>query len=83
MPIALSPANDRGFLKGRFKDRYGVDCSIQKSSLATEDCIWLGCDKIMVGELGQPYKNRMHLTQGMVADLIPILQHFVETGELE
>jgi hypothetical protein len=83
MTIDLAPANDRGFLKGKFKDHYGVDCSIQKSSLATEDCIWLGCDKIMVGPLGQPYKMRMHLTQSMVADLIPILQRFVETGELE
>lgn len=25
-----------------FEDRYAVACSIQKSSLATEDCIWLG-----------------------------------------
>lgn len=25
-----------------FEDRYGVACSLQKSSLATEDCIWLG-----------------------------------------
>ena len=37
--IALAPANDRGFLKGKFLDRYGAECSIQKSSLATEDCI--------------------------------------------
>lgn len=26
--------------------------------------------------------GRMHLTQEMAADLIPLLQHFVETGEL-
>ena len=70
--MELAPANDRGFLKGKFKDRYGEDCSIQKSSLATEDCIWLGCD----------HETRMHLTQTMVADLLPLLQHFVETGEL-
>ena len=32
----------RGYKVIEFKDRYGVECSIQKSSLATEDAIWLG-----------------------------------------
>ena len=80
--IALAPANDRGFLKGKFKDRYGADCSIQKSSLATEDCIWLGCDHETVDPKGTLCGARMHLTQSMAADLIPLLQHFVDTGEL-
>lgn len=35
---------ERGFSLIEFKDRYGVACSIQKSSLATEDAIWFGCD---------------------------------------
>lgn len=35
---------DRGFRKGIFKDRYGELCSIQKSSLATEDAVWLGIE---------------------------------------
>lgn len=82
MPIEIRPANDRGFLRGEFKDRYGDKCSIQKSSLATEDCIWLGCDHETVDQHGRPCGARMHLTQQMVADLIPLLQHFVETGEL-
>ena len=34
----------RGFAYSEFIDRYGVKCSIQKSSLATEDAIWLGVD---------------------------------------
>ena len=34
----------RGFAYGEFEDRYGAKCSIQKSSLAFEDCIWLGVD---------------------------------------
>jgi predicted RNase H-like HicB family nuclease len=34
----------RGFALGKFTDRYGHACSIQKSSLATEDAIWLGID---------------------------------------
>jgi len=35
---------NRGFNIITFKDRYDADCSLQKSSIATEDCIWLGID---------------------------------------
>lgn len=35
---------ERGFATGNFTDRYGNKCSIQKSSLATEDAIWFGID---------------------------------------
>jgi hypothetical protein len=35
---------NRGFDLITFQDRYDSQCSIQKSSLATEDCIWLGID---------------------------------------
>jgi len=34
----------RGFDLIVFSDRYGVDCSLQKSSLATDDAIWLGVE---------------------------------------
>ena len=34
----------RGFKIGEFKDRYGLPCSIQESSLATENALWLGID---------------------------------------
>jgi hypothetical protein len=81
--MELAPANDRGFQKGKFKDRYGADCSIQESSLATEACIWLGCDHETIhGKTGERCGARMHLTQAMVSELIPLLQHFVDTGEL-
>ena len=33
---------ERGFALAEFTDRYGNECSIQDSSLATEACIWLG-----------------------------------------
>lgn len=90
-----------------FKDRYQASCSIQKSSLAFEDAIWMGVDDInpvlMISDaekLGLPIihydgyfskfeipkevivTNRMHLTQKQVAKLLPILQKFVETGNL-
>lgn len=61
----------RGFDLIEFVDHYGAACSLQKSSLATEDCIWLGTNT-----------NRMHLTQEQVSQLLPELQSFVETGEL-
>lgn len=32
----------RGFVVARFVDRYGVECSLQASSLATEAAVWLG-----------------------------------------
>jgi len=61
----------RGFLRGEFVDRYGEQCSIQESSLATEAALWLGVDE-----------RRMHLTQGMAASLVPLIAHFVDTGQL-
>lgn len=64
---------ERGFSVLEFFDRYGEHCSLQKSSLATEDAIWFGRDNAFA---------RMHLTQEMVAELLPYLQKFVDTGEL-
>lgn len=85
----------RGFAYKEFTDLYGTVCTIQKSSLATEDAIWLGAKKLKVQELvhGEGWKEvvltddiigneRMHLSQEMVKELLPILQKFVETGEL-
>ena len=87
----------RGFDFAKFTDRNGHQCSVQKSSIATEDCIWLGADKIGLKEFtasagwiernefdGGSFiaNNRMHLTREQVAELLPILQRFVDTGEL-
>lgn len=62
----------RGFALYEFTDLYGASCSIQKSSLATKDAIWLGT--------GQ---TRMHLDKELVVKLIPVLLAFLETGEVE
>lgn len=96
----------RGFDRINFTDQYGVACSLQKSSLAFEDCIWLGCNepdpKIMAWQAAAhgvqtsettgwvPFplpdevlcNTRMHLSREQVAELLPYLQRFVETGEL-
>lgn len=86
---------ERGFDLIEFDDRNGVQCSLQKSSLATEDAIWLGCDdakpRVMVP--GEGWKlvemppgyladTRMHLSRGMVKKLLPHLVKFVLIGRL-
>ena len=63
---------DRGFRIIRFKDYYNCECSIQKSSLADIDCIWLGTDDA----------TRMHLTRKQCFKLVKILLKFVLTGRL-
>lgn len=60
----------RGFRIASFKDRYGESCSILESSSVTPS-LWLGVDG-----------NRMHLSQKMVKDLLPLLTHFAEHGVL-
>lgn len=108
-PYSFKKTN-RGFLISEFTDQYGIKCSIQKSSIATKDCIWLGVDnpnpQIMSRDainLGLrestnddrdhgwiPFEipnevilsTRMHLSREDVKRMLPILQHFVETGSL-
>src|ERR1035437_9332381 len=36
---------ERGFIRGDFTDKYDTVCSIQESSLATEDAIWFGVNE--------------------------------------
>ena len=88
---------NRGLKLGKFKDQHGSECSLQKSSAAMQDCIWLGIDNpkltVFEDEKMRAYINttlpknwmvdsRMHLTREQVAELLPLLQKFVETGEL-
>jgi acid phosphatase class B len=102
--------NKRNFDVATFTDHYGSVCSIQKSSLADKDCIWVGVDnadpKIMSSDairLGLRKRTfdendngwikfeipkevlistRMHLTRKHVKALLPILQRFVESGNI-
>lgn len=72
----------RGFTLIKFKDLYNQDCSLQKSSIATTDAVWLGVTN--TGELlgNKDVNNRMHLDQNQVKKLLPYLIKFAETGEL-
>jgi len=74
-------ATSRGFERYEFEDRSKSKCSLQKSSVATEDCIWLGVDQVFDQSNSRP--ARMHLTQKQVAALLPYLEHFARTGELK
>lgn len=75
---------NRGFKRVEFKDGYGKDCLLQKSSAAMGDFIWLG-------QSGEPERDHvtgrfvpqlMHLSQTDVKNLLPSLQHFADTGDL-
>ena len=79
----------RGFRRAEFTDLYGKKCSLQKSSLATADAVWLGCDEgVHMGPDHMPTEfngtclARMHLTREHVKALLPHLQKFAKTGEL-
>ena len=91
---------DRGFAYQEFEDFNGIKCSIQKSSIATDDCIWFGAKDIglkhfkayegwkdveLVQTISEHHvaNNRMHLSREQVAELLPVLQRFVETGEID
>ena len=74
----------RGFDLVTFKDRYDQPCSLQKSSIATEDCIWFGIHEqidLYTKEVVGP-GQRMHLSQDQVKELLPLLQRFIDTGEI-
>jgi uncharacterized small protein (DUF1192 family) len=44
-PVRETKTN-RGFDRIEFEDYDGRKCHLQKSSLATDDCIWLGCSEM-------------------------------------
>lgn len=85
----------RGFDLIEFKDYNGESCSLQKSSIATRDVIWLGTEdakpRLFTPNEGwadvpvppnTSFTTRMHLTVEQVEALLPFLQRFVATGEI-
>ncbi|MEK7101193.1 MAG: hypothetical protein AAB921_03790 [Patescibacteria group bacterium] len=76
VPVIKMEPTERGFLRSDFRDIYGTFCSLQESSLASEDAIWLGTNIEGVGG------NRMHLDQNMVSAMLPYLTHFAKHGNL-
>ena len=86
---------NRGFDLIEFRDLYDESCSLQKSSLATDDAIWLGVHSATPKRIGdngwEEYKipsdvyigSRMHLNKEQVKQLLPILKRFAKTGRLK
>ena len=58
-----------------FHDTGGRECSLQQSSAATQDCIWLGT--LGYGSI------RMHLNREQVEGLVKRLQQWIDTGDFE
>lgn len=89
MKFELTPRN---FLISKFKDLYGKECSLQQSSLATDNAIWLGCsDGTHYDKDSQPVELpayvttcacRMHLNRKLVGKLLPTLIKFYLFGRL-
>ena len=90
-------ATNRGFYLYEFEDLYGENCSLQESSLATTEAIWLGVDdpkltifesenmgKYITSKMPENFSvsSRMHLSRKQVEEILPILTKFVETGEI-
>ncbi len=96
MKLEIKPTA-RGFLRADFKDRYGLNCSIQESSIASEACLWLGANQgnHAKGTTGQNWTDeelnemnincmaRMHLTQELAGELAKQLAYFAEYGHLK
>lgn len=62
------------FPRGYFNDWYDKPCVISLSSLADDRCIWLGRVDSLHG--------RMLLNIEQVKELLPVLQRFVDTGDI-
>lgn len=70
---------DRDFARIDFQDYNGEECSIQESSLATKEAIWLGQNHGTHLDTGECL-SRMHLTRSQVKKLLPYLHRFVSHG---
>lgn len=68
-PFQVHKTN-RGFRRAKFEDRNRISCSIQESSHAEHDFLWLGIHA----------EYRMLLSREHVRSLLPLLRHFCETG---
>lgn len=74
---------NRGFAYVSFKDLYNRGCSIQLSSIATAQCIWLGVDDEPVNLNDpegprQPVHARMHLNAKQAKQLCKLIKKFLK-----
>jgi hypothetical protein len=88
-----SEITNRGFSLIEFRDYYEHKCTLQESSLATEEAIWLGCnqgshydERVQVVEIPGRVDSclaRMHLTRPQVKWLIKQLRQWLKTRRVE
>lgn len=95
-PIGKFSKTNRGFGLVEFTDSNGVKCSIQQSSLATQNCLWIGCstdyymqlspgkgwEKVEIAQ-NQLVNDKMHLNESQVRQLVARLEIWLETGSLK
>ena len=72
----------RGLTLAKFIDSYGVKCSLQDSSSAEDDYVWLGCDEGTHHHLTLECSARMHLNREQAGELAKHLKRFARTGRL-
>lgn len=83
---------ERGFALNTLTDGYGNEFSVQKSSSATDDFVWVGVTRPRV-EVGPPWRpfemppnasiwSRAHLTREQAREVGEALLRFAETGKL-
>ena len=78
MPLTFEKT-ERGFsIYGRLKDSKGTVVRLQESSAAFEACAWVFCEDNE--NFGNPSP---HLTKANAADLIKILQAFIDDPTID
>lgn len=90
--MAKQSKTERGFSVIDFEDLYGAKCSMQQSSLATDNAIWLGCDSgthyqhpdgRVIPAAADSCAARMHLNRDQAKWLVKQLKNWIKTGEVE
>ena len=69
---------ERGFEFINFADIYGLNCSLQQSSLA--ECEQPGASAVWLGIRGL---HRMHLNRELAQELIEVLVQWLNTGSFQ
>lgn len=72
----------RGFNYVNFKDARGTECSIQMSSNASNECIWIGADKIGLHEF-VAYRRPEAWVHRIDVDESTQEHHFVANNRME
>jgi len=80
--LGVPQATDGGRLRTDFRDRDGMECSIEESPpVMAEECVWLGRDK-ETDNISNESTAQMRLTREMVGELAFALIDFARDGTL-